>query len=394
MAQRLSDSSVKALEAPAKGNAITYDTEVKGFGLRVTARGVKAFVLNYRTNSGLERRYTIGRFPDWKTATAREEAKRLKQQIRVNGADPVGDLESERSAPTMVDLAARYLEEHAPKKRSQADDKRIFDKLVLPELRAKKVAEVTFTDIDRLHRKITKSNGPYRANRVVATLSKAFSLAIRWKWRTDNPCKGVERNQEIPRVRYLSADEHARLGNALYMLHDQDAAIAIHLLMYTGARSGEVLSATWDQFDLKSTPPIWTKPSHHTKQKQTHRVPLSGAACGLLIQLETLATSPYLFPGQKGNAHRRDLKKPWAAICKAAKLKNLRLHDLRHNYASQLASDGHSLHLIGGLLGHTRAETTMKYAHLLDESLKKATDSAGTIITGKLAKVIPIKKHG
>ena len=122
---KLTDTMVKGLAPPERGNRITYDSEVKGFGIRVTCAGSKAFVLNYRTRAGRERRYTIGAFPDWGTAAARTEAKRLKQQIHANGADPVGELQSERNAPTVADLCRRYVEEHLPKKRplSQADDR-------------------------------------------------------------------------------------------------------------------------------------------------------------------------------------------------------------------------------------------------------------------------------
>src|SRR6476660_6353430 len=130
---KLTDSIVKTLPAPAKGNRRYYDDAVKGFGIRVTAAGARAFVLNYHTNSGRERRYTIGAFPDWHTTAARTEAKRLKQEIRVNGADPVGDLERSRGAPTVAALCKRYVEEHLPKKRalSQADDRYMIKQWVL-----------------------------------------------------------------------------------------------------------------------------------------------------------------------------------------------------------------------------------------------------------------------
>jgi hypothetical protein len=178
---KLSDATIKSLEKPASGNKITYDDEIKGFGIRVTAGGAKAFILNYRTRSGLERRYTIGSFSDWKCAAAREEAKDLKRRIDV-GFDPMGELKSARDAKTVADLCDRFEKDHLTKKRDSTarDYKALIKNHILPALKNKKVAEVEFTDIDGLHRKISK-HAPYLANRTVAVLSKMFGLAIKWK---------------------------------------------------------------------------------------------------------------------------------------------------------------------------------------------------------------------
>lgn len=389
MVQKLSDTFIKGdkFKAPAKGNKIEYDTEVRGFGCRITAAGAKSFVLNYRTRSGLERRYTIGRFPEWTTSAAREEAKRLKGEIRVNGLDPAGVLKAERSAPTMTDLAERYLEEHASRKRTKADDERIFKSFILkPPLAQKKVAEITFTDMDGLHRRITKNGTPYRANRVIATLSKAFTLSIRWGWRGDNPCRGIERNQEQKRTRYLSAEELTRLTKALAELRDQQAANIIRLLLLTGARRGEVRAATWDQFDLKNG--VWTKPGAATKQKTEHRVPLSAPARQLLSELREAASddATFVFPGRSGG-HRDNIKDAWALVCKEARIKSARVHDLRHTYASLLASAGFSLPMIGALLGHTQPMTTARYSHLFDDPLREATERVGAVISPPLSGV-------
>ena len=165
---------------------------------------------------GRQRRYTIGRYPDWPLATARAEAKRLKLELRANGSDPLARLELERSAPTMADLCERYLEEHASKNRpsSQEDAPRIVRMFVLPAFAHKKVAEITFADCDGLHRKISRRGTKHRANRVIALLSKAFNLSIRWGWRLDNPCKGIERNPR-PSAPATCADELARLTAVL-----------------------------------------------------------------------------------------------------------------------------------------------------------------------------------
>ena len=312
MAQKLTDSIVRALPAPPTGNQITYDVDIRGFGCRVTAKGVRSFVLNYRTHSGLERRYTIGQFPAWKVHAARQEAADLKKRVN-RGGDPLAELHEKRDAPTVADLCARYQAEHLPKKResSRASDRSMIEGHVLPALRNKKVGEITFSDIDSLHRKITGTGTPYRANRVMALVSKMLALAIKWGWRKDNPAKGIERNQEVKRDRYIAGAELERLTKAIAAFPDQQAANIIRLLLLTGARSGEVRAARWEQFDLTSG--VWTKPGATTKQKTVHRVPLSAPARQLLAELyaEAEDLAEFVFPGPR-NGHRGDLKREWA----------------------------------------------------------------------------------
>ncbi len=394
MSQKLDDKTIKALPAPASGNKVYYDADVTGFGCRVTAAGARSFILNYRTRSGRERRYTIGEFPAWKTATARAEASEWKRRVR-NGDDPLADIEAERAAPTVADLCQRFANEHMPKKRpsTQRDYQSAIDRHVLPEMKHLKVAEVTFTHVDALHSKITRRGTPYHANRVLSLLSKMFSQAVRWGWRTDNPAKGVERNQEHKRQRYLSADELTRLTVALADHDDQQAANIVRLLLLTGARRGEVLAVQWDQLDLQTG--VWIKPGATTKQKTEHRVPLSAPARQLLRELWESAApgAVYVFPGRRGHGHRINVKADWAALCKAAGITGARMHDLRHTYASLLASSGLSLPIIGALLGHTQASTTHRYAHLLDDPLRAATERVGAIVMPSKpeGQVVPMK---
>jgi integrase len=373
---------VKKLSAPEKGNKIYYDSEETGFGARVTAAGARAFILNYRTRSGRERRFTIGSFPAWTVAAARDEAKALKKRID-RGDDPLAEIRAGRAAPTVADLCERYIEEHLPKKRfrSGLEDKSMIATRVLPALGAIKAADVTFSDIDGLHRKITKSGKKLRANRVVSLLSKMFALAIKWKMRTDNPCRGIERNQENKRTRYLSGAELVSLTEALAKHEDQQATNIIRLLLLTGARRAEVLSATWDQFDIENG--IWTKPGATTKQKTEHRVPLSAPARQLLADLADHGmVTGYIFPGRSGG-YRESIRQAWKDLCKSSGIAGARVHDLRHTYASILASSGTSLPMIGALIGHTQAQTTMRYSHLLDDPLRAATERVGAVITGK-----------
>lgn len=405
MALKLTDTIVDKLPLPTTGNKISYDDDVKGFGVRVTAAGARSFILNYRTRSGLERRYTIGSRPDWKTGPAREEAKNLKKQIDV-GADPMGAVAASREAKTVADLCDRFEKEHLTKKRESTsrDYKALIKNHILPALKNKKVVEVEFTDIDGLHRKISKT-APYLANRTVAVLSKMFGLAIKWRWRTDNPAKGIERNDEQKRHRYLSPAELAKLTEALTALEDQQAANIFRLLLLTGARRGEVQTAMWDQFDL--TAGVWTKPGSTTKQKTMHRVPLSAPARLLLTGLKEKAKpdAVYVFPG-RGTDHRVEIKAEWREVCIAAGIveteivkdkvlvkPSARIHDLRHTYASVLASAGLSLPIIGALLGHSQPATTARYSHLMDDPLRAATERAGAIVMpkGKGAEVVNMK---
>jgi integrase len=386
--QKLSDRLVKTLSAPTHGNRITYDTEVKGFGCRITAAGAVAFVLNYRTKEGRERRYTIGAFPEWSVAAAREETKRLKRLID-GGGDPVSEHREQREAPTVNDLCDRFEEEHLPRKRAStaADYKSMFRVHVRPALGRHKVASLTFSDVDKLHRALTKHSGPYRANRTIAVFSKACSLAVQWKWRADNPCKGIERNDEAKRVRYLTGAELARLSKALAEHDDRDAADIFRFLLLTGARRGEVLAARWRDIDLQSG--NWSKPGATTKQRTEHIVPLSAPARQLLAARER--TSEYIFVGRHGG-HRVNVKSNWRRILQAAKIADLHIHDLRHSFASQSASAGVPLHVIGGLLGHVEPRTTARYSHLTNDALRAATERVGAIITGApSADVVPMK---
>jgi integrase len=262
---------------------------------------------------------------------------------------------------------------------------------ILPEFGEAKVAAVSHADVDQWHHRLSK-RAPTHANRTLAVLSKMLSLAVRWGMRADNPCKGVERNQEHKRNRYLSGAELGRLSEALAELPDQRAADAVRLLLLTGARRGELLAAKWDDFDLKRA--LWVKPGATTKQKTEHRVPLSAAACQLLTKMQEHADDGgYLFPA-RGGGHRPHINAAWIRARKAAKLPGLRLHDLRHSFASIGASSGLSLPVIGALLGHSTPVTTHRYSHLFDDVQRAATERIGAVISGKeAAEVVPLSKR-
>jgi len=394
MAQRLTDRAVKSVPAPDTGNKVYYDDLVRGFGLRVTAAGARSFVLDYRRRSDrLQRRVTIGQFPDWSTAAAREEAKRLKRAID-GGADPVGEYREARAAATVADLCDRFERDYIPRKRpsTQISYRQQIAADIRPAFGRMKVAAVSVADVDAWHRKMS-TRAPIHANRALAALSRMFSLAIRWGLRPDNPCKGIERNQEHKRRRYLSAAELTRLIKALDAYSDQQSAEIIRLLLLTGARRGEALQARWHDINLETG--VWSKPGATTKQRTEHRVPLNDAAQRLLLDLRERAAvkSEWVFPTANGE-HRRDVKEAWATLCRRAKISGARVHDLRHTYASVLASAGSSLPIIGQLLGHTTPTTTARYSHLFDDPLRAATQRAGAIITGKpTAEPIPLRQE-
>jgi integrase len=382
-AARLTDALVRRLEAPAHSNRITYDSAVTGFGARVTANGARSYVLTYVVRgSGRQRRYTIGGCDRWTATDARAKAKELKALVD-QGGDPLADIEAEREAPDMGDLIARFREEHFPRLRasSAADYERMIRNYVLQHFSENtKVADVTFADVDGLHRKVTRLGYEHRANRVIAMLSKMFALAVRWEMRADNPVRGIEHNTEHARRRYMTSDELARIVEALAKFPDKDIADALRLLLLTGARRNEVLAMKWADVDL--TTGTWSKPAASTKQNAPHSVPLSAPARVLLAdRLGAGANGEvYVFPGNGSKKHLVNVWHAWQRICKTTGIKGLRVHDLRHSYASQLASAGHSLSLIGALLGHTQPQTTARYAHLFDDPLRKATEQVGTIV--------------
>jgi integrase len=395
MTARITHKIIDKLQPPGTGNRIRYDREIPGFGVRITSAGVVSFVLNYRIH-GRERRYTIGRHPELTASAARARAVQLRGRI-LDGYDPLAEREQEYTAPTIGDLASEYLVGYAivhKRTASLRNDRQMIDGIIRPQIGLLRVQSIAKPDIEALHASLKAT--PYRANRVLALLSKMFSLAREWKWRDDNPVSGVKRFDEDRRERWLTIEELHRFMAALDAYFDQNAANALRLLILTGARESEVLKAEWNQFDVKRG--VWTKPSHHTKEKRTEHVPLSEPTVALLHRMKQTNSIGPLFPSANGNGSRVTIRRPWIQACKAAGLvtvetrrgkrrnvvyryhPTLRLHDLRHTFASHLVSGGASLELVGKLLGHTRPETTFRYAHIADEAQRSATNRFGEML--------------
>ena len=399
MKKRIVEQTIKGLKPLAKGNRVAWDSEIPGFGARITAAGIISFILDYRI-FGRQRRYTIGRYPELTATAARIDAGELRAKIRA-GHDPMEERLQRRSEPTLGDLATEYLESarlRSKRPNTVRDYTRMIDKIVRPELGSLRLKAIGRRDVEALHG--TLKNTPYQANRVLALLSSMFNLAIEERWILENPAKGVKKFHEEKRENWLSVDQIQRFREALDQYNDQSAANALRLLLLTGSRAGEVLKATWEEFDLQRG--VWTKPSHHTKQKKTEHVPLSAAAIDLLKSMRPVRAAGPLFPGRvvEGKKQRRTrvtLRRPWVQACKAAGLAEaytiqgkrrkltryrptVRIHDLRHSYASHLVSNGVGLQIVGKLMGHVEASTTMRYAHLQDEALRTATNQLATIL--------------
>jgi integrase len=379
----LADAIVKQLPLPARGYSIAWDDDVPGFGCRVTTAGARSFIFNYRVKgSGQERRITIGAAGNWSTGAARNEAKRLRRLVDAGG-DPRGELEEQREAATVADLCDRFEREQLPKRRPSTirTYRGMLDKHIKPHFgNHTKVADVAYADVEALHHKVTATGSTYVANRCVAVCSRMFSLAIKWQMRPDNPCRGIERNPESKRRRYLSGDELKRLIAALAKTPDKQFVNIVSLLVLTGARRGEVLGMRWDDLTLVKDKGVWAKLGSTTKQKTDHIVPLSAPACLLLAKIKK--RGEYVFPSSdNASGHIVEIKNGWAALCERAGIEGLRTHDLRHSFASQLASQpGASLLLIGTLLGHSNPSTTARYSHLFVDPQRAAVEKVGAIV--------------
>jgi integrase len=388
---RLTDAVVKRLPVPERGNKVHYDGSVAGFGCRITAAGHRAYVLDYRTKSGRSRRITIGDCRigdrgDWYCTTARDKARELRREVD-DGGDPLASFEAEREAPTVAELIETFITEHLPKRRASTreDYQRMLDKYIGPHFgKHVKVADVVPSDIEALHRRISAEGHLVRANAVVRVLSKMFTLSIKWGWRDTSPARMIEKNREYARTRFLQADELERLLAALAADRDRQSVNVIRLLLLSGCRRCEALGIEWNHVDLSTG--VWSKPHTLTKQKEPHEVPLSAPARALLSDIRQQQISAgkldaHVFPGGNANRNVVRLKRSWPRIVKAAKIDNLRVHDLRHSYASELVSSGSSLELIGALLGHASFETTKRYAHLRLDAMRSATERVGTVIS-------------
>jgi hypothetical protein len=283
MTKRIMQKTISNLTPPQHGNRILCDREIPGFGVRITSAGAVSFILNYRF-AGRERRYTIGRYPELTAIAARERAMQLRVGI-LDGHDPLEEREQTRIQPTVNDLASEYLERYAvthKRPHSLRDDRQMLAGIIQPQLGTLRVEAVTRRDLGALHASLKAT--PYLGNRTLALLSKMFSLASEWGWCADNPARGIPRFLESKRERWLQPEELQRFVEALNTYHNQNVADCFRLLLLTGSRKSEVLTAEWPMFDFQHG--LWIKPSSHTKEKKTEHIPLSAAALELLSKMK------------------------------------------------------------------------------------------------------------
>jgi integrase len=371
---------------PTDRDVLRWDSAVSGFGVRVWPSGRRVYVVQYRTREGQQRKRVLGQHGTLTVEQARTMARQWLGNVR-QGTDPVDAYEATRKAPTVAELAARYMAEHATVKKKPGSIRPDAYNLrchVLPALGKKKVAMVTRADIAALHHTMHKTPGA--ANRVLALLSKMFTLAEQWGLRPEgsNPVRYIERYRERRFERFLSSAELARLGETLAeaertQTEYPSALAAIRLLIFTGARLAEILELRWDQVDFERV--CLRLPDSKSGAKLIH---LSPPALDVLSGIAQPASNPYVIVGREPYAHLVNLRKPWGRLRARAGLPDVRLHDLRHSFASVGAALGVSLPIIGKILGHTQAATTQRYTHLAADPVQDAVHKIGVTIAAAM----------
>jgi integrase len=378
---RITKRSVEALKVPLK-DYIAFDTDLPGFGVRVMPSGKRFFLVQYRRH-GRTRRVMLGQFGVVTAEVARREATVMLSSVRGAGGDPAALRDANRQSTTMKELGKRFLEQYVParcKPTTQAEYRRSVELFLDPHFAKQRVRSVTTADVAEFHGAL--SHIPYQANRTLGVLSKMMSLAETWGLRDKhtNPCGDIERFPERKRERFLSPTELQRLGQALADAEvnpeSKYAVAAIRLLLLTGCRLAEIQTLEWRYVDLVQKE--LRLPDSKTGAKTIH---LGDSVVLLLETLARVTGNPYVIVGQKEKAHLTDLQRPWRRIRKVAGLSDVRIHDLRHTFASGGLLVGEGLPMIGKLLGHTQVQTTARYAHLASDPLKQAA----TKISDRLA---------
>lgn len=415
---KLTKRLIDATEADPNGEEFLWDSEVKGFGLRVKPSGAKSFVLKYRIGMKTKR-YTICKVGSPHTVDeAREEARDLLSDIR-NGIDPATAKREARTAMTVAELVALYqaegpAEKPNKKESSWTTDDRVLRRHVLPLLGRKMVKSLTREDIARFQSDVTAGKtameektgfrgraivkgGKSVARLATVVLGAMLQFGVGRGILPSNPAKGVTLNENDKRERFLSEREVATIAEgmaileSLGMLHRTIAA-AIRLLMVTGCRKNEVAGLKWAWVDFERG--CLRLPDSKTGAKV---VPMASAALKMLADLPR--KSEWVLPATTGDGHIVGLQRAWETIREFCGLEEVRIHDLRHSFASFAAADGASLYLIGKVLGHTQTRTTEKYAHLNDDPLRAVADRAAARIAnalglndGSTAEIVKLRK--
>ena len=379
---KLTKRTVEALKASG-ADAVYWDGELTGFGVRVRKSGRKNYVLQTRVRGKL-RWFTIGQHGRITAVEARAAALEILAQTK-KGIDPRDADVRRRAEPVMAELGRRFLKEYVPvhcKPSTQAGYRRSVTLFIEPALGEMPISEVERKDVAKLHHDMRGK--PYQANRALGVLSKMFSLAEVWGLRPNgsNPCRHVKRYKERMRERFLSPEETERLGEVLREAESEmpSAVAAFRLLLLTGCRLSEIQLLRWEHVkdDCIELPDAKTG---------GRVVPLGPEARAVLAALPREDDNPWVIAGRLPGSHLTDLQKPWRRIRARARLEDVRIHDLRHSYASRALALGESLTMIGKLLGHTQVQTTARYAHLARDSIQTAaariTESIGGNLLGE-----------
>jgi integrase len=392
MQKKITKRNVDSTEAEP-GDVFVWDTEVKGFGLKVTPKGRKVYLLQYRLPGSSTRRYTIGvHGAPWTPDGARNEAIALLGQVS-RGEDPAEVRQATRADPTIAELCDLYLAEGVATKKAStvtADRARI-GRHVKPVLGRKQLRSLTRADVTRFLSDVASGKtavdertrkrgraivrgGPIAANRALATLSAVLGFANERGMRADNPVRGVKKFKEGRRTRFLSNDEIARLGEVLRATELEGgnpfAIAALRLLILTGCRKNEILSLRWEEVDIGSG--FLRLSDSKTGAKPVY---LGAPARALLAELPRQSGNPYVICGDKPGGHFVGLQKIWTNVRVKAGLDDVRLHDLRHSFASVAARSGESLLVIGKVLGHSTSSATSRYAHLSEDPVRNASET-------------------
>ncbi|MDE2915048.1 MAG: tyrosine-type recombinase/integrase [Paracoccaceae bacterium] len=384
--QFLTKRSVEALPAAAR-ETVYWDRDLAGFGVRVYPSGTKVYMVHTRAK-GKSRRVTIGRHGLWNAEDARSEAGRLIAEIKGGGAPvrPGADAASV-NGPTIAQLAENYLTGHVVVHCKPATAQLVrlaLEKYLLPEFGKLRLGEITPDRVASLHYRLHER--PLMANHVVDLLSRLYNRAAA----SDdppaaaNPCRFIKKYPSKSRERFLTEQEFERLGAALDELAGSgrisaSARTALRLLMLTGCRRSEILTLRWDDIDLEHD-----EIRLRDAKTGAREVPLSPAARELLVDLPRTPGNPWVIPGSLPGRHLVNLNAAWKVVCEKAKLHDVRVHDLRHSFASRALARGHGLTMIGRLLGHRQPQTTARYAHLSQHSVKSAAEQVANSIFADL----------
>jgi integrase len=429
---KLTKRFVESLKPLPAGQVLVFDDKLAGFGLRLMPSGVRSYFVQYRNAQRRSRRLTIGKHGGGLTAdAARSKAWRILSAVK-DGGDPLADRRALVKAPTVNDLLDRYIAEHVDNEKrkhphresTRIEVKRLVERHIRPTLGRHKVAAVNRQDLAKLHRQLADT--PRQANFVLAIASKAFNLAELWGMRPEhtNPCTRIERYGENVRERFLSAEELGRLGATLRRAETEGLpwnvntkkatakhlprpenrrtlcprviTATIELLLYSGCRLSEVLTLGWDQVDFDRG----TIRLAETKAGRPQVVVMNAPARLVLEQLQK--SSPWVLPSASDASRplsKSVIENAWQRIRTAAKLADVRLHDLRHTVGTYAGQSNANAFMVRDLLRHKDLAMTGRYVNRADHPVRTLSELVGERIASGLAgaksgEVVPLRRGG